>query len=260
VLLPLGAGLPPPRPPALRQPAAEPTRPDICHLSSDLAPARERAQKRYGQIPGVHIDVLTCPSAGDKPVVVLSKPEALHDGFRLHLHFHGDQFEDDKVDYDQKIGPTIGQAWEKDGNIVFVIPESNNENAAPRVDWSNIKDSAQLTQEAFQSDKKVGSKILSGHSAGGSPVAHAIAHGQAEDFSRIELYDAAVGSTMNTVTTEERSQVQAWTRQHEDRFLYVPGVITDSAWRQYIDADRWTPPAADHWTALWQSLGQYRQP
>ena len=108
---------------------------------------------------------------------------------------------------------------------------------------------------------KATSLTLSGHTAGGSPVALTIAHdpkGCAE-FDRVELYDAAVSSSLNPVDDSDRATLQAFIKGKPDRFLYVPGVMA-SSWRDYIDRSRWTAPEPDHWSALWDSLGQFRQP
>jgi hypothetical protein len=236
--------------------------------SVQLDGAQARAQLRYGKIPGVQISVVEV-GGSSKPVVVLRNALS-HGKPSVQVHFHGDQYLDAQVGYDQHIGPTIGASWKNHPDLVFVIPESNNEDSGQRVDWSNVSNVGQMSREALKAagvdPDQVGSRILSGHSAGGSVIARAIAADspapgyELKDFDRIELYDAAVGSTLNPISAAERDKVQQWTQSHEDRCLYVPGVIKSSAWKTYIDPSRWTKPETDHFTALWDSLGQLRQP
>ncbi|MHB2017346.1 MAG: GH25 family lysozyme, partial [Candidatus Xenobia bacterium] len=76
-------------------------------------------------------------------------------------------------------GDAVAAAWQKDANTVFVLPEAENEDVAPRSDWSNIKCAADATHAAVEaagiSWNGVKRTVLSGHSAGGSVVALAIA-------------------------------------------------------------------------------------
>lgn len=233
--------------------------------ANSLAQARQRAQRRFGHIPGVQIEVCASAGCGQTPVVVLRHREGPAD--KLHVHFHGDQLYDHEQNYDEKIGPCVERAWQKDNGTIFVFPEARNENQAPRSDWNNISNLATLAQDALAAlqvpPEQIQSQVLSGHSAGGSVLAKLIARQQPgqglPDLDRLELYDAAVSSTHNPVSERERAVIRKWCQQHPDQFLVVPGVMK-SSWLDYIDRSRWTEKASDHWSPLWDSLGQQRQP
>lgn len=215
---------------------------------------KARAEKRFGKIPGVQIQVITSPGSSGKPVVVLRHAEGKHD--KVQVHFHGDQLYDTNIGYDDKIGPCVERAWGKSKDTVFVLPDANNESAAPRSDWNNIKDVGRIVKDAVgETPVHV---TVSGHSAGGSPLAKALARGT-EKFDRIELYDAAVSSQHNPVSDAERAKVQKWCAANQGKILLVPGSM-GSSWLTYVDKSRHTAKYNDHWNPLWQSLGQYREP
>lgn len=223
--------------------------------------ALERARRRFGAIEGAIIAVSSSPASGGRPVISLRNAQGSPTGYRVHTHFHGDQLFDGQVGYEDQIGPTIQSAWQHDPDQVFVLPEAANESAAPRSDWNNIRslpglNRAALTALSLDPDQAA-HFTLSGHSAGGSPVARALARGEAPD--RLELYDAAVSSQHNPVSDSERRAVRAWCQRHPERIVLVPGIMR-SSWLDYVDRSRWTARAADHWSPLWDSLGQERQP
>lgn len=225
--------------------------------------AYDRAVKRFGQIPGVQIEVTQSRGCGQTPVVVLRRQDAQND--RVHLHFHGDQLYDQDQNYEGEIGPCVERAWNSHPDTIFVLPEAANENKAPRSDWKNISDLRQIGKDALAKlgIESVPHWTVSGHSAGGSVVAKAIARGanaqNLKEFDRIELYDAAVSSTHNPVSDSERENIKRWCKKNPQQFLVVPGVMK-SSWLEYIDRSRWTEKATDHWSPLWQSLGQARNP
>lgn len=228
-----------------------------------LQASYDRAVKRFGQIPGVHIEVCQSSGSGGQPVVVLRREDGQNQ--RVHIHFHGDQLYDQQVNYEGEIGPCIQRAFESHPDTVFVLPEAANESKAPRSDWNNISDLRRIGQDglAKMGIDSVPHWSLSGHSAGGSVVAKALARGSnaqnLKDFDRIELYDAAVSSTHNPVSDGEREKIKRWCQKNPGQFLVVPGVMK-SSWLEYIDRSRWTEKASDHWSPLWQSLGRERQP
>lgn len=225
--------------------------------------AYERAVKRFGYIPGVQIEVCQSRGCGQAPVVVLRRQDGQNK--RVHLHFHGDQLYDQEQNYEGQIGPCVERAWNADPDTIFVLPEAANENKAPRSDWKNVSDLSQIGDDALArlGIESVDHWTVSGHSAGGSVVAKAIARGSTgqnlQDFDRIELYDAAVSSTHNPVSASERETIKRWCKENPGQFLVVPGVMK-SSWLEYIDRSRWTEKAEDHWSPLWQSLGQARNP
>lgn len=223
--------------------------------------ALERARRRFGGIEGAVIAVSSSPASGGRPVISLRNSLGSSSGYRVHTHFHGDQLFDGQVGYEDHIGPTVAAAWRHDPDQVFVLPEAANESAAPRSDWNNIRNLPGLNRAALTAlslePEQAGPFTLSGHSAGGSPVARALARGEAPD--RLELYDAAVSSQHNPVSDSERRAVQAWCRRHADRIVLVPGIMR-SSWLDYVDRSRWTSRADNHWSPLWDSLGQERQP
>lgn len=228
-----------------------------------LKVAYDRAVRRFGSIEGVEIQVCASPGSGGKPVVALRHREGKAD--RCHIHFHGDQLYDGDVNYEGKIGPCLERAWQKDKDTVLLLPEANNEDQAPRSDWNNIRDLRLILKDGMKAlglgvDELVHS-ACSGHSAGGSVIAKAIARTPAEvvGFDRLELYDAAVSSTHNSVSDDERARVQRWCQQRPQQFLVVPGIMK-SSWLTYVDRSRWTEKAEDHWSPLWDSLGQEREP
>lgn len=224
-----------------------------------------RAVRRFGAIPGAEIFVTAVPASGGRPVVVLRQASADRSHLTVQTHFHGDQLYDQDVDYDKHIGETVAAAWQKDANTVFVLPEAQNEYAAPRTDWSNLQSVPDTALQAVEASglswDGVVRTVVSGHSAGGSAIALALARGDdgLKQYDRIELYDAAVGSTHNPVSTGQRALIEAYCRDHEDQFLVVPGVM-QSSWLTYVDRSRWTAPYTDHWSPLWTSLGQFRCP
>ncbi|MBS2038277.1 hypothetical protein JST97_25055 [bacterium] len=228
-----------------------------------LQASYDRAVQRFGGIPGVQIEVCQSRGSGGQPVVVLRHQNGQNQ--RLHLHFHGDQLYDQEVKYEDEIGPCIQRAWEAHPDTVFVLPEAANESKAPRSDWNNISDLRQIGQDALAKlgIQSVQHWSVSGHSAGGSVVAKALARGSnaqnLKDFDRIELYDAAVSSTHNSVSDAEREKIKRWCQKNPEQFLVVPGVMK-SSWLEYVDRSRWTEKASDHWSPLWQSLGRERQP
>ncbi|MFN8613179.1 MAG: hypothetical protein U0931_36915 [Vulcanimicrobiota bacterium] len=228
-----------------------------------LQASYDRAVARFGNIPGVQIEVCQSRGNGGQPVVVLRHQDGLNQ--RVHIHFHGDQLYDQQVNYEDEIGPCVQRAWETHPDTVFVLPEAANENKAPRSDWNNVSDLRQIGLDALS---KMGIESVphwsaSGHSAGGSVLAKALARGSSSqnlrDFERIELYDAAVSSTHNSVSDAEREKIKRWCKKYPEQFLVVPGVMK-SSWLDYIDRSRWTEKAGDHWSPLWQSLGRERQP
>lgn len=225
--------------------------------------AYDRAVKRFGQIPGVQIEVIQSRGCGQTPVVILRRQDGQND--RIHLHFHGDQLYDQQQNYEGEIGPCVERAWNAHPDTIFVLPEALNENKAPRSDWKNVSDLRQIGNDALArlGIESVPHWTVSGHSAGGSVVAKAIARGSnaqnLKEFDRIELYDAAVSSTHNPVSDSERETIKRWCKKNPGQFLVVPGVMK-SSWLEYIDRSRWTEKASDHWSPLWQSLGQARNP
>lgn len=223
-----------------------------------LQAAYDRAVKRFGHIPGAHIEVCQSKGCGQTPVVVLRHQQGKNE--RVHLHFHGDQLYDQQQNYEGEIGSCVERAWNTHPDTVFVLPEAANESKAPRSDWKNISDLGQIGKDALAKlgIESVAHWTVSGHSAGGSVVAKAIARGDTE-FERIELYDAAVSSTHNPVSERERETIKRWCKRNPEQFLVVPGVMK-SSWLEYVDRSRWTEKAADHWSPLWQSLGQDRNP
>jgi len=182
----------------------------------------------------------------------------------VQVHFHGDQLYDQEAQYEKKIGDAVGRAWQKSPNTLFLLPEAANEDAAPRSNWKNISDLRQLTQDGLQ---KLGlgwenkaTWTISGHSAGGSVIAKAMARPDAlSEVTRFELYDAAVSSQHNPVSEAERKKIRAWCQDLPEQFLVVPGTMK-SSWLDYIERSRWTAKASDHWSPLWDSLGQFRLP
>ncbi|GMU55607.1 MAG: hypothetical protein AMXMBFR33_47530 [Candidatus Xenobia bacterium] len=230
--------------------------------SDPVQEARRRAERRFGRIEGVQIAVHASPASSGRPVVVLRNQRGATEGFQVHTHFHGDQLYDQQVGYEQRIGSTVERAWQSNPDQVFVLPEARNESAAPRSDWNNIRNLGDLADGAVQASgldpARAGRTVVSGHSAGGSVIAKAIAR-QDRLPDRIELYDAAVGSTHNPVSPGERRALQAWCRDNPERFVVVPGVM-QSSWLEYVDRSRWTERASDHWSPLWDSLGQAREP
>lgn len=234
---PLGAParlLPSPEPPTISLGEAVSVDQPPSHLSPDaLQMAFDRAQKRFGHLAGVEIQVFSHSSSGDRPVVVLSNAQA--EGPRvLQIHFHGDQLYDKDVRYEDEIGKAVGRCWERTPNVVLVLPEAQNEDQAPRSDWNNVANVVALAERAVEqaglSATDVGKRILSGHSAGGSVVAKAMARRDLglEQFDQIELYDAAVSSQHNPVGDAERVKIKEWCQQRPDRFLVVPGIIRSS--------------------------------
>lgn len=225
--------------------------------------ALARAQRRFGWIDGAVIAVSTSPASGGKPVVTLRNAHGSTTGYHVHTHFHGDQLYDQQVDYEGHIGQSVAAAWERDPSQVFVLPEARNESAAPRSDWNNIRSVGELTRAGLVSlglePTQAERTTVSGHSAGGSPVAKAIARGDLGSVDRIELYDAAVSSQHNPVSDAERRSVRKFCAAHPERFVVMPGVM-QSSWLDYIDRSRWTARASDHWTPLWSSLGRDRDP
>lgn len=218
--------------------------------------AKARAEKRFGKIPGAQIGVITSPGSSGKPVVVLRHAEAAPESRKVQVHFHGDQLYDANVGYEDKIGPTIERGWGKSKDTIFLLPEAANESAAPRADWNNIKDIGQIVKDAVGPEKH--HVTVSGHSSGGSPVAKALAR-SLERFDRVELYDAAVSSQHNPVSDAERQRVQKWCQANAGKIVLVPGSM-GSSWLTYVDKSRHTEKANDHWSPLWQSLGQFREP
>jgi hypothetical protein len=218
--------------------------------------AKARAEKRFGAIPGAQIQVITSPGSSGKPVVVLRHAEASPEARKVQVHFHGDQLYDANVGYEGKIGPCIERGWARSKDTIFILPEAGNESAAPRADWNNIKDIGQIVKDAVGPEPH--HVTLSGHSSGGSPVAKALAR-SIERFDRVELYDAAVSSQHNAVSESERQRVQKWCKANLGKIVLVPGSM-GSSWLTYVDKSRHTEKAHDHWSPLWQSLGQFREP
>lgn len=251
------------------QPAATPERAATVpapnrQLTPELQKAYDRARERFGHIPGAQIEVMASPGNGGKPVVMLRHADGTRDGYHAQMHFHGDQLFDQRVGYDQEIGKAVERAWQKSKDTVFILPEAQNENRAPRSDWNNASDLGRIMNDGLRGlgldPAAAGSRTVSGHSAGGSVIAKALARGELRDFDRIELHDAAVGSTHNHVSAAERARVAAYARSHPHQFVVMPGIMTSSAWNQYIDRSRFLPRASDHWAPLWNSLGQFREP
>ena len=233
-----------------------------------LQKAYDRAVRRFGAIPGVAISVTSSPHTSMVPVVVLKNMAADPTAYKVQIHFHGDQLFDHDVDYETHIGDSVATAWSKDLSTVFVLPEARNEDAAPRSDWANIVSVGGAVRQAVESAGLNWSGVrqtdLSGHSAGGSVVARALVRlaqsdPSEENFNRVELYDAAVGSQHNPVSESDRKLLKSYCAAHQEQFVVVPGIMK-SSWLDYIDPKRWTESYKDHWSPLWESLGQYRQP
>lgn len=244
--------------------ASSPIQDETALGGDSLQKAFERAQKRFGHLLGVQIQVFSHPSSGNQPVVVLSN--SLANGPRiLQTHFHGDQLYDKDVHYEDEIGKCVGRAWERTPNVVLVLPEAKNEDQAPRSDWNNIANVVNIADKALEqaglNSADVAKRILSGHSAGGSVVAKAMARNDLGlgRYDQIELYDAAVSSQHNPVGDTERAKIKEWCRERPSQFLVVPGIMK-SSWLDYIPSQRWTEKASDHWSPLWQSLGMERSP
>lgn len=250
----------PPNPTRRATPTPAPNR----RLTPELQKAYDRAQQRFGHIPGAQIEVVASPGNGGKPVVMLRHRDGKKEGYDAQMHFHGDQLFDQRVGYDKEIGKAVERAWQKSKDTVFILPEANNENKAPRSDWNNATNLDRTMQDGLRGlgldPSAAGSRTVSGHSAGGSVIAKALARGELRGADRIELYDAAVGSTHNHVSGPERARVAAYARSHPNQFVVMPGIMTSSAWNNYVDRSRFLPRASDHWAPLWNSLGQFREP
>lgn len=258
-----------PRPAPVARPRQARPQIDAARLGpgDGLQGAYDRAVSRFGYIPGVEISVCKCSGSGDKPLVILRNQQGRREGFELHIHFHGDQLSDEKQNYEGKIGPAVERAWAKNLDTVFIFPESGNENAFSRCDWRNISDIGRIgvdgVTRAGLDPAKIGTRTVSGHSSGGTVLAKALARGAANEgmagVDRIELYDPVVSSTHNPVSSAERARVEKWCQEKPGQFVLMPGQM-ESGWLQYIDKSRWTSRVNDHWSPLWDSLGQQRQP
>lgn len=231
---------------------------------SETQKAYDKAMARFGKIPGVQISVSASDASGGRPVVTVRHQGADPKNLTVHTHFHGFQVYDKKVGYDDKIAKTVENAWGKDKNQVFVFPEAQDEaNPGYHAEWGNIASVHDLTKTAVE---KAGLKydgvqktVLSGHSAGGTPVAKALARaqdGQDGPFTRVELYDAAVQSQGTAISRSERAGAEAYARSHD--MLYVPGTMSTS-WEGWIPQRNQTKRVNDHFEAVWASLGQARR-
>jgi hypothetical protein len=249
---------------------AKPTEPrpkpfDPSKLNPEMRKTYDRAVQRFGKIPGAEISVTASPASEGKPVVTLRHAQADPKNLTVQTHFHGYQHMDKQVGYDKRIGDSVAAAWAKDPNRTFVLPDARNE-GAHHSDWNNVKNVTDLTRTAVEGSglkwEGVKQRVISGHSAGGSPVAKALSRaqqGQEGRFDRVELYDPAFNSSPTQVTAQDRQRATEWVRSNQKNMLLVPGTM-NSPWMQMIDRNRWTSRHSDHFSPLWQSLGQLREP
>jgi hypothetical protein len=228
-----------------------------------LQKSYDRAVARFGHIPGAEISVSSSPASGGQPVVLVRHRDADARNLTVQTHFHGFQHMDKAVRYDQQIGDTVEKAWDKNKNMVFVFPEARDEGQAHRrAEWDGLTSAHDLTRTAVEtaglSWNGVQKTILSGHSAGGSPVAKALARaqrGQDGPFSRVELYDAAMQSAGTNVTAADRDAARAYVTTHQADMLYVPGTMS-TEWNRIIKHQ--TRGYHGHFDPVWTSLGQER--
>jgi len=234
-------------------------------MTPELQKAYDKAVARFGKVPGARISVSASPASGGRPVVTVRHQQADPKNLTVQTHFHGFQVYDKRVGYDDKIARTVDNAWAKDRNTVFVFPEAKDE-ATPgyRAEWGNIASVRDLTKTAVESAGLpyggVQRTVLSGHSAGGTPVAKALARaqeGQDGPFNRVELYDAAVQSRGTAISRSEMKAAQAYIKQHTSSMLLVPGTMRNS-WESWIPQSRHTQGENDHFETVWVSLGQFR--
>lgn len=248
---------------------ARPHGPDRIDIRQPMTPemrkALERAQKRFGHIPGAQISVSASPATEGKPVVLVRHAQADPNNLTLQTHFHGYMHMDAQVKYEKRIGETVAAAWARDPNLVFVLPEARNE-GQDHSDWNNAKNVTAAAQNALEGSgltwQGVKTCILSGHSAGGSPVAKALARAQMGEegvFHRVELYDPAFRSNPTVITEKEQARCEAYVKAHQSDMLLVPGTM-NSHWLRIVEKSRYTERAKDHFAALWESLGQLRSP
>lgn len=225
--------------------------------------ALQRAQARFGRLPGAIISVSADPASNNLPVVLVRHKDTNSNSvrFTVQTHFHGWQMYDKQEHYETRIGDAVAAAWAHDTSRLFVFPESVDEGTGSKVDWSNIRNLTRLTQKALEtaalSWNSVALFVISGHSAGGQPISEALNRamkGQEPAFGRTELYDAVMNSS-------EPDTTRAYIHAHTDTMLYVPGVM-NTPWTAPggIPPERRTPPAKNHFDALWSSLGQLREP
>lgn len=234
-------------------------------LSPELQRAYDKALVRFGKVPGAQISVSASPASGGRPVVTVRHQGADPKNLTVQTHFHGFQVYDKKVGYDQKLAQTVENAWAKDKNTVFVFPEARDE-ATPgyRAEWGNIESVTSLTKKAVEEAglpaAGVQRTVLSGHSAGGTPVAKALARAQAGTdgpFTRVELYDAAVQSNGTEISAAERKSAREYTQKHASEMLLVPGTMRNS-WESWLPKSRHAKQENDHFETVWVSLGQFR--
>lgn len=238
---------------------------EIRSLTPEMRKALERAQKRFGHISGAEISVSASAATEGKPVVLVRHAQADPNNLIVQTHFHGYMHMDAQVKYEKRIGETVAAAWARDPNVAFVLPEARNE-GADHSDWNNAKNVTDAARTALEESglKWDGVKtcILSGHSAGGSPVAKALARAQLGEegvFHRVELYDPAFRSSPTVISEQEQARCESYVKAHQSDMLLVPGTM-NSPWLKMVDKSRHTQRAKDHFAALWESLGQLRSP
>jgi hypothetical protein len=183
----------------------------------------ENARVGYADLIAQHAKVVVTTSAGNggQPVLVITGPDFKPAATTtVHTHYHGDN-----ATVADPLGSKAGTNWrihealEQHPNTVFVLPESMN---APQgtdatkvvdsaqndggndyhVNWHNVSDQAQTTDDALQAvgiakipDKVT--EVVSFHSGGGKVVRELMKHdesGAGLRADRIELHDSLYGT------------------------------------------------------------------
>ncbi len=204
--------------------AMSPATIDAMKNSSDPATRKlgitiDNVKSAYGDLKGAKILVIASHGNGGEPVVVMTGPKFNPaDKARVITFYHGDNATvGDPVGSKAGINTRIRDAFDKQPQTVFVLPEAVREDGKPwregtdapqsrdandyHASWTNVRNQAETTDEALKAagipKDKVGTEIVAVHSRGGSVISRLMnldPSGKSLRANRLELYDSLYGS------------------------------------------------------------------
>jgi hypothetical protein len=222
----------------------------ISRTDRPLADAIRHSQQAFGTLAdnGGRITVANSAGNGNYPVVTAVPP-----GFdaskpaQVQTHYHG--WRASAPDEAGSGSKAMKQMMAANHQQVFVLPEAAGNVNANHTNWTNVSDEAATTRDALKGAgvTNVGQKTLSGHSAGGQPLATVLQNGHF-DASRVVLLDCMywpsqikAGLQAHGQNVKDITMVDATTGHTADMARAFPGRVHtlqapshDGALRYYL--------------------------
>jgi hypothetical protein len=246
-------------------PTAEPRTPLQTSKDAELAhlgPAqRQYVSDNFGALldHGARLGVSMPEGNGGQPVLTLQDgrlQQMLADNpdlrYNVHTHYHGAILPKNPKTFDKNtVANSMASMWQKDPTHVFVLPQTQVFGAAKddqpignqwgHAAWSNVSNEKTTTEDALAEagldPTRAGSKTVSGHSAGGYPLADVMAstaHDPSHptmDADHILILDTVRGDMApvqgldGDEVSHDNSVPDWWRTNHPGAITYVDGIM-----------------------------------